>query len=51
MKQLLQVHEDVITVPEVIRKMANAYADEGYQVERLTPMNFKITLQGGWVHI
>ncbi len=51
MKQLLQVHEDVITVPEVIRKMADAYAAEGYQVERLTPMNFKITLQGGWVHI
>jgi len=51
MKTLLKVHEDVHTVPEAIRKMAKEYAIEGYQVECLTSMNFKIVLQGGWVHI
>lgn len=51
MKTLLRVHEDIHTVPEAIGKMAEEYAAEGYQVERLSSMNFKIVLQGGWVHI
>ncbi len=51
MRTLLKVHEDVHTVPEAIGKMMDAYAAEGYRVERLSSMNFKITLQGGWVHI
>ncbi len=51
MRTLLQVHEDVITVPEAIGKMMEEYAIEGYQVERLTPMNFKIILEDGWIHI
>lgn len=51
MRTLLQVHEDVITVPEVIGKMAKEYISDGNQVERLSSMNFKIILQGGWVHI
>lgn len=29
MKQLLQVHEDVITVPEVIGKLTGEYISEG----------------------
>ncbi len=51
MRTLLRVHEDVHTVPEAIGKMVEAYISEGYQVERLSNMNFKITLQGGWIHI
>jgi len=51
MRTLLEFHEDVHTVPEAIGKIMEEYVAEGYQVERLTPMNFKITLQGGWVHI
>ena len=51
MRTLLKVHEDIHTVPEAIGKMMEEYAAEGYQVERLSSMNFKITLQGGWVHI
>ena len=31
--------------------MAEEYAAEGYQVERLSSMNFKIVLSDGWVHI
>jgi len=50
-RTLLRVHEDVHTVPEAIGKMVDAYAAEGYQVERLSSMNFKIILEGGWVHI
>lgn len=51
MRELLKVWEDVITVPEVIGKLAGEYISEGNQVERLSSMNFKIVLQGGWVHI
>ena len=51
MRTLLRVHEDIITVPETIEKMVEEYISEGYQIERLTSMNFKIILQGGWVHI
>lgn len=51
MRTLLRVYEDVVTVPETIEKMVEEYISEGYQIERLTSMNFKIILQGGWVHI
>ena len=49
-RTLLKVHEDVITVPEAIEKMMKEYAAEGNQVERLSPMNFKLVLEDGWVH-
>lgn len=51
MRELLKVWEDVITVPEVIGKIAEEYISEGNQVKRLSSMNFKIVLQGGWIHI
>jgi len=50
MRTLLRVHEDAITVPDVMKKMMGEYASQGYEVERLTSMNFKIVLQDGWVH-
>lgn len=51
MRTLLEFHEDVHTVPEAIGKIMEEYVAEGYQVERLSPINFKIVLKGGWVHI
>ena len=51
MRTLLKVHEDVITVPEIMKKMMEEYVSQGYEVERLSSMNFKIILKGGWVHI
>lgn len=51
MKTLLKVHRDVITVPQAIQRMMQQYADEGFEVERLSVMNFKIILSDGWVHV
>lgn len=51
MKRMITAHFDIITVPEVIENMMDEYAEEGYQVERLTPMNFKIILDDGWSNI
>lgn len=51
MKRAIKAHFDISTVPTVITEIMDEYAKEGYQVERLTPMNFKIILDDGWAHI
>lgn len=51
MKEILKVHMDVMTVPEVINELLNEFSKTGYQVEKITPINFKIIFPDGWVHV
>jgi hypothetical protein len=51
MKTILKVHEDVITVPEAMKQLMQEYQEIGYQVERITIMNFKLIFPDGSVHI
>lgn len=51
MRDILKVHEDVITASEAIQSLMKEYSDIGYQTERLTPVNFKIVFPDGWVHV
>lgn len=51
MKQIIKSHHDVITVPEAIKALMSDYTEIGYQVERISIMNFKIIFPDGWVHI
>lgn len=51
MKNILKVHEDVITVPEAIRELMDEYADIGYEVKKISIIDFKLVFPDGWVHI
>ncbi len=51
MKDILKVHEDVITASEAIGSLIKEFDDNGYQTERLTSINFKIIFPDGWVHV
>lgn len=51
MKDILKVHEDVITASEAIKNLMKEFNDNGYQTERLTQINFKIIFPDGWVHV
>lgn len=51
MKEILKVHMDVMTVPEVINNLLKEFSEIGYQAEKITPINFRINFPDGWVHV
>jgi hypothetical protein len=51
MKQIIKSHHDVITVPEAMKALMSDYSKIGYQIERITLINFNIIFPDGWVHV
>lgn len=51
MKRILKIHEDVITVPEMMKELQKEYENIGYTVEKLTLVEFKLVLDDGEVFI
>lgn len=51
MKRILKIHEDAITVPEMMKDLRNEYEKIGYTVEELTLVEFKLVLDDGEVFI
>lgn len=51
MKVILKVHQDVITVPKIMKELMQEYAGIGYEVKKISIMNFKLVFPDGWVHI
>jgi len=51
LRDILKVHEDVLTASEAISTTRKEFDDIGYQTERISPINFKIIFPDGWVHV